>query len=71
MDGGGWYNTTSNYSNFENKAKIYTLKDDQCVWGYAQESEGKIFSCRNLLYLMNVQKSQFPMWFGRLFLRHR
>lgn len=31
MDGGGWYNTTSNYSNFKNKAKIYTLKDDQCV----------------------------------------
>ena len=31
MDGGGWYNTTSNYSNFKNKAKIYTLKDDQRV----------------------------------------
>ena len=42
MDGGGWYNTTSNYSNFKNKAKIYTLKDDQRVWGYTQESEGKI-----------------------------
>ena len=22
MDGGGWYNTTSNYSNFKNKIKL-------------------------------------------------